>query len=71
MTFQTGFPIEQAFIDDLRRHYGNEVERRGGYHLVDQNLFEIGLADYLTDLADYLTDYLTDLADYLTDLLKH
>ena len=22
---QTGFPIEQTFIDDLRRHYGNEV----------------------------------------------
>ena len=22
---QTGFPIQQAFIDDLRRHYGNEV----------------------------------------------
>ena len=38
----------------------------GRYHLVDQNLFEIGLADYLTDLADYLSD----LVDYLTDLLK-
>ena len=24
-TLQTGFPIEQTFIDDLRRHYGNEV----------------------------------------------
>ena len=24
-TLQTGFPIEQSFIDDLRRHYGNEV----------------------------------------------
>merc|ERR550519_2040845 len=23
---QTGFPIEQAFIDDLRRHYGNEID---------------------------------------------
>merc|ERR1712055_74329 len=23
---QTGFPIEQTFIDDLRRHYGNEID---------------------------------------------
>jgi len=23
---QTGFPIQQAFIDDLRRHYGNEID---------------------------------------------